>query len=79
MELTEAIKKMKLIERTITQLKKEGYTVYVENSEKMILDSKERSAYNSEKNMKEAMRGVPAYGSVQHSFSELEHDYFFYF
>ena len=69
---------MKYIEKTIVSLKKAGYNVFVENNEKLILESNDLQRKNTDKSFSEAGKGVAGYGSVQHSFSDLDSDYEFF-
>ncbi len=77
-DIATAIKKMKAIEKSIAVLKDAGYSIYCQDTDKIILESPDLQRKNAEISRVEASRGVVGYGSIQYTFSELEKDYEIY-
>ena len=75
MEKEQAIKIMQQIERSIKKLKKNGYSVFCVDSEKLVLEDKELNKKNSDLTDTAAKNGTSGYGSAIWTPPDLDYDY----
>ncbi len=75
MNLSQAKKRMQTIEKSICELKKNGFSVFVVDSEKLVLESPKRKIINDKKHSKAISKGTSSYGSAVWIEPDLKHDY----
>lgn len=75
MNLSQAKKRMQTIEKSIKELKDNGFNVFTVDSDKLVLESPRRKDFNDKEHSKAISKGSSAYGSAVWIEPELKYDY----